>query len=215
MFEVKCLVVEKVIEYVEDGMIVGVGIGFIVVYFIDVLVCIQYCIKGVVFSFEQSIVCLKQYGIEVIELNYSGNLLLYVDGVDECDLNKCLIKGGGVVLICEKIIVEVSECFICIVDLSKQVLVLGRFLLLVEVILMVCSLVVCQICDMIGGQLIWCEGVVIDNGNQILDIYNLQIIDLEKLECEFNQLLGVVCVGLFVCCCVDVVIVGGELLVVF
>lgn len=210
MSEAKRLAAEKAIEYVEDGMIVGVGTGSTVSYFIDALARIQHRIKGAVSSSEQSTARLKQHGIEVIELNHSGNLSLYVDGADECDPNKCLIKGGGAALTREKIIAEASERFICIVDPSKQVPVLGRFPLPVEVIPMARSLVARQIRDMTGGQPTWREGVVTDNGNQILDIHNLQITDPEKLERELNQLPGVVCVGLFARRRADVVIVGGE-----
>lgn len=210
MSEAKRLAAEKAIEYVGDGMIVGVGTGSTVAYFIDALARIQHRIKGAVSSSEQSTARLKQHGIEVIELNHSGNLSLYVDGADECDPNKCLIKGGGAALTREKIIAEASERFICIVDPSKQVPVLGKFPLPVEVIPMARSLVARQIRDMTGGQPTWREGVVTDNGNQILDIHNLQITDPEKLERELNQLPGVVCVGLFARRRADVVIVGGE-----
>ncbi|MBN4941270.1 ribose-5-phosphate isomerase RpiA [Stenotrophomonas pavanii] len=210
MSEAKRLAAEKAIEYVEDGMIVGVGTGSTVAYFIDALARIQHRIKGAVSSSEQSTARLKQHGIDVIELNHSGNLSLYVDGADECDPNKCLIKGGGAALTREKIIAEASERFICIVDPSKQVPVLGRFPLPVEVIPMARSLVARQIRDMTGGQPAWREGVVTDNGNQILDIHNLQITDPEKLERELNQLPGVVCVGLFARRRADVVIIGGE-----
>ena len=210
MSEAKRLAAEKAIEYVEDGMIAGVGTRPTVAYFIDALARIQHRIKGAVSSSEQSTARLKQHGIEVIELNHSGNLSLYVDGADECDTNKCLIKGGGAALTREKIIAEASERFICIVDPSKQVPVLGKFPLPVEVIPMARSLVARQIRDMTGGQPTWREGVVTDNGNQILDIHNLQITDPEKLERELNQLPGVVCVGLFARRRADVVIVGGE-----
>ncbi|MBH1836023.1 ribose-5-phosphate isomerase RpiA [Stenotrophomonas maltophilia] len=210
MSEAKRLAAEKAIEYVEDGMIVGVGTGSTVAYFIDALARIQHRIKGAVSSSEQSTARLKQHGIEVIELNHTGTLSLYVDGADECDPGKCLIKGGGAALTREKIIAEASERFVCIVDPSKQVPVLGRFPLPVEVIPMARSLVARQIRDMTGGQPTWREGVVTDNGNQILDIHNLQITDPEKLERELNQLPGVVCVGLFARRRADVVIIGGE-----
>lgn len=210
MSEAKRLAAEKAIEYVEDGMIVGVGTGSTVAYFIDALARIQHRIKGAVSSSEQSTARLKQHGIEVIELNHTGTLSLYVDGADECDPGKCLIKGGGAALTREKIIAEASERFVCIVDPSKQVPVLGTFPLPVEVIPMARSLVARQIRDMTGGQPTWREGVVTDNGNQILDIHNLQITDPEKLERELNQLPGVVCVGLFARRRADVVIVGGE-----
>ncbi|KAB7630603.1 MULTISPECIES: ribose-5-phosphate isomerase RpiA [Stenotrophomonas] len=210
MSEAKRLAAEKAIEYVEDGMIVGVGTGSTVAYFIDALAKIQHRIKGAVSSSDQSTARLKQHGIEVLELNHTGNLSLYVDGADECDGNKNLIKGGGAALTREKIIAEASERFVCIIDPSKQVKVLGKFPLPVEVIPMARSLVARRIMDMTGGQPAWREGVVTDNGNVILDIHHLEITDPVKLERELNQLPGVVSVGLFARRPADVVIIGGE-----
>ncbi len=210
MSEAKRLAAEKAIEYVEDGMIVGVGTGSTVAYFIDALAKIQHRIKGAVSSSDQSTARLKQHGIEVFELNHTGALSLYVDGADECDGNKNLIKGGGAALTREKIIAEASERFVCIIDPSKQVKVLGKFPLPVEVIPMARSLVARRIMDMTGGQPAWREGVVTDNGNVILDIHHLEITDPVKLERELNQLPGVVSVGLFARRPADVVIVGGE-----
>lgn len=210
MSEAKRLAAEKALEYVQDGMIVGVGTGSTVAYFIDGLARIKHRIKGAVSSSEQSTARLKEHGIEVMELNHTGTLSLYVDGADECDGSKCLIKGGGAALTREKIIAEASKQFVCIVDPSKQVQVLGKFPLPVEVIPMARSLVARQIMDMTGGQPAWREGVVTDNGNQILDIHHLQITDPVKLERDLNQLPGVVCVGLFARRPADVVIVGGE-----
>lgn len=215
MSEAKRLAAEKALEYVEDGMIVGVGTGSTVAYFIDGLARIQHRIKGTVSSSEQSTARLKQHGIEVLELNHTGGLSLYVDGADECDGNKCLIKGGGAALTREKIIAEASQRFVCIIDPSKQVPVLGRFPLPVEVIPMARSLIARRIMDMTGGQPAWREGVVTDNGNQILDIHHLQITDPVALERELNQLPGVVAVGLFARRPADVVIVGGEPPMVF
>ena len=126
---------------------------------------IKHRIKGTVSSSEQSTAQLKSHGIEVMELNHTGNLSLYVDGADECDGNKCLIKGGGAALTREKIIAEASERFVCIIDPSKQVPVLGRFPLPVEVIPMARSLIARRILDMTGGQPAWREGVITDNGN--------------------------------------------------
>ncbi|WP_421569356.1 ribose-5-phosphate isomerase RpiA [Stenotrophomonas sp. PD6] len=210
MSEAKRLAAEKALEYVEDGMIVGVGTGSTVAYFIDGLARIKHRIKGAVSSSDQSTARLKEHGIEVLELNHTGDLSLYVDGADECDDNKCLIKGGGAALTREKIIAEASRRFICIIDPSKQVPVLGRFPLPVEVIPMARSLVARKIMDMTGGQPAWREGVVTDNGNQILDIHHLQITNPVALERELNQLPGVVAVGLFARRPADVVIVGGE-----
>ena len=210
MTEQKRLAAEKAIEYVEDGMIVGVGTGSTVAYFIDALARIRHRIAGTVSSSEQSTERLRGHGIEVMELNNTGPLQLYVDGADECDPHKRLIKGGGAALTREKIIAEASERFICIVDASKQVPVLGRFPLPVEVIPMARSLVAREIVRLTGGQPVWREGVVTDNGNWLLDVHNLSIIDPVATEQALNQVPGVVSVGLFARRPADVVIVGGE-----
>jgi ribose 5-phosphate isomerase A len=210
MTEAKRLAAEKAIDYLEDGMIVGVGTGSTVAYFIDALGRNAHRIKGAVSSSEQSTARLLQYGIEVLDLNHTGTLSLYVDGADECDPGKCLIKGGGAALTREKIIAEASKQFICIVDPSKQVPVLGSFPLPVEVIPMARSLVAREILALTGGQPVWRQGVVTDNGNVVLDVHNLHIADPVKLEALLNQIPGVVCVGLFARRRADVVIVGGE-----
>ena len=210
MSEAKKLAAEKAIEYVEDGMIVGVGTGSTVAYFIDALAAWKDRIAGTVSSSEQSTARLKSHGIEVIDLNAAGPLSLYVDGADECDPHKRLIKGGGAALTREKIIAEASEKFVCIVDPSKQVPVLGRFPLPVEVIPMARSLVARELLRISGGQPVWRDGVVTDNGNLILDVHNLSIVDPAGLEREINQIPGVVSVGLFARRPADVVIVGGE-----
>nr|WP_298129559.1 ribose-5-phosphate isomerase RpiA [uncultured Pseudoxanthomonas sp.] len=210
MSEAKRLAGEKAIEFVEDGMIVGVGTGSTVAYFIDALGAIKDRIKGAVSSSEQSTARLKQHGIEVLDLNHTGTLSLYVDGADECDPHKRLIKGGGAALTREKIIAEASKQFVCIVDPSKQVPVLGRFPLPVEVIPMARSLVAREILAMTGGQPVWRDGVTTDNGNVVLDIHNLSITDPVAMEREINQIPGVVAVGLFARRPADIVIVGGE-----
>lgn len=210
MSEAKRLAGEKAIEFVEDGMIVGVGTGSTVAYFIDALGGIKDRIKGAVSSSEQSTARLKQHGIEVLDLNHTGTLSLYVDGADECDPHKRLIKGGGAALTREKIIAEASKQFVCIVDPSKQVPVLGRFPLPVEVIPMARSLVAREILAMTGGQPVWRDGVTTDNGNVVLDIHNLSITDPVAMEREINQIPGVVSVGLFARRPADIVIVGGE-----
>ncbi len=210
MSEAKRLAAEKAIEFVEDGMVVGVGTGSTVAYFIDALARIKDRIGGAVSSSEQSTAKLKAHGIEVLDLNATGTLALYVDGADECDPGKCLIKGGGAALTREKIVAEASKTFVCIVDPSKQVPVLGRFPLPVEVIPMARSLVAREILARTGGQPVWRDGVVTDNGNVILDIHHLSITDPVALERELNQIPGVVTVGLFARRRADVVIVGGE-----
>ncbi|QGW66287.1 ribose-5-phosphate isomerase RpiA [Lysobacter soli] len=215
MSESKRLAGEQAIEYVEDGMIVGVGTGSTVAFFIDALARIKDRIKGAVSSSDQSTARLRQHGIEVLDLNATGPLSLYVDGADECDPHKRLIKGGGAALTREKIIAEASQKFVCIVDPSKRVDVLGRFPLPVEVIPMARSLVAREIQAMTRGQPVWRQtadgaGVVTDNGNVILDIHGLAIVDPVGLEQAINQIPGVVSVGLFARRPADVVIVGGE-----
>ena len=210
MSEAKKLAAEKAIDYVEDGMIVGVGTGSTVAYFIDGLAALKDRIAGAVSSSEQSTLRLQSHGIEVLDLNSAGKLSLYVDGADECDPRKCLIKGGGAALTREKIIAEASERFVCIIDPSKRVDVLGAFPLPVEVLPMARSLVAREILRMTGGQPVWRDGVVTDNGNVILDVHNLRITDPLVLERELNQVPGVVSVGLFARRPADIVIVGGQ-----
>ena len=210
MSEAKRLAGEKAIDYVQDGMIVGVGTGSTVAFFIDALGRIRDRIAGAVSSSEQSSARLKALGIEVLDANAAGPLQLYVDGADECDPHKRLIKGGGAALTREKIIAEASKTFVCIVDPSKQVPVLGKFPLPVEVIPMARSLVAREILAMTGGQPVWRDGVVTDNGNLILDVHNLSITDPVKLEQQLNQIPGVVTVGLFARRPADVVIIGGQ-----
>jgi len=210
MTEAKRLAAEKAIVYVEDGSIVGVGTGSTVAYFIDALGRIRDRIEGAVSSSEQSSQRLRELGIEVLDLNHTGPLALYVDGADECDPHKRLIKGGGAALTREKIIAEASARFVCIIDPSKRVEVLGRFPLPVEVIPMARSLVAREILRITGGNPVWRDGVVTDNGNVLLDIHGLSIIDPVGLERELNQIPGVVSVGLFARRGADIVIVGGE-----
>ncbi len=210
MTELKRRAAEKAIDYIEDGAIVGVGTGSTVAYFIDTLAKIKDRIQGAVSSSEQSSAQLRGHGIEVMELNHTGTLSIYVDGADECDGNKRLIKGGGAALTREKIIAEASKTFVCIIDPSKQVKVLGTFPLPVEVIPMARSLVAREILRLTGGQPVWRERVVTDNGNWVLDIHGLSIIDPVSMEREINQIPGVVSVGLFARRPADIVIVGGE-----
>jgi ribose 5-phosphate isomerase A len=215
MSEAKRQAAEKAIEYVEDGMIVGVGTGSTVAYFIDALGRMKDRIRGAVSSSEQSTQRLQALGIDVLDLNSTGPLALYVDGADECDPRRCLIKGGGAALTREKIIAEASAKFVCIIDPAKRVDVLGRFPLPVEVIPMARSLVAREILACTGGQPVWRQdgegrGIVTDNGNAILDVHGLSITDPVALETALNQIPGVVSVGLFARRPADVVVVGGE-----
>jgi ribose 5-phosphate isomerase A len=200
---------EAAIDYVTDGMVVGVGTGSTVNHFIAALTGWRDRIAGAVSSSDASTLLLKKAGIEVFDLNSVGNLELYVDGADEATRHLQLIKGGGAALTREKIVASASQRFICIVDDSKVVEVLGRFPLPVEVIPMARSLVARQLVKL-GGQPVWRAGVVTDNGNVILDVHNLEILDPPSLESEINQLPGVVTVGLFARRPADVLLVAGP-----
>lgn len=197
-------------EFLRDGMIVGVGTGSTVAYFIEALSSWRGRILGAVSSSNQSTVRLQQLGIAVLDLNDTGPLPLYVDGADECTPEKKLIKGGGGALTREKILAQASQQFVCIIDAHKQVEQLGHFPLPVEVIPMARRQVAEQIADQFGGQPRWRKGVWTDNGNLLLDIHGLQITNPDLLEAELNQLPGVVTVGLFARRPADVVIVGKS-----
>lgn len=201
---------EKAAEYVADGSIVGVGTGSTVAFFIEALGRIKDRIEGAVSSSEQSTQMLKALGIPVLDLNAAGPLSLYVDGADECDRHNRLIKGGGGALTREKIIAQASKDFVCIIDGKKQVQVLGKFPLPIEVIPMARSLVAREVAAR-GGQPVWREGVVTDNGNWILDVHHWQITDPVALENDLNQIPGIVTVGLFAKRPADKVIVDGVL----
>jgi ribose 5-phosphate isomerase A len=194
-------------RFVEPGMVIGVGTGSTVAHFIDALAERRGDIEAAVSSSEQSTRLLKERGIEVVDLNAAGELALYVDGADECDANRCLIKGGGAALTREKIIAAASRQFVCIIDPSKRVEVLGKFPLPIEVIPMARSHVARQLV-LLGGQPVWRDGVVTDNGNWILDVHNMRITDPVALESEINQIVGVVTVGLFAARRADVVLTG-------
>ncbi|MDE1965483.1 MAG: ribose-5-phosphate isomerase RpiA [Xanthomonadaceae bacterium] len=202
---------EAAIRYVEDGAIVGVGTGSTVAFFIDALADLRDRIQGAVSSSEQSTAQLRRLNIPVLDLNSTGPLSLYVDGADECDPHKRLIKGGGAALTREKIVAAASEKFVCIIDSSKQVDLLGRFPVPIEVIPMARSLVGREIVKR-GGQPVWRDGLVTDNGNWIIDVHNWQIADPAALESELNQLAGIVTVGLFARRPADVVLVGDRVL---
>ena len=194
-------------RYVEPGMIVGVGTGSTVAHFIDALAERRDEIEAAVSSSEQSTRLLKERGIDVVELNFAGELALYVDGADECDAQRCLIKGGGAALTREKVIAAASKQFVCIIDPSKRVEVLGKFPLPIEVIPMARSYVARELVKL-GGQPVWRDGVVTDNGNWILDLHNLRINDPVALESTINQIVGVVTVGLFAARRADIVLTG-------
>ena len=198
---------EAAIAFVEDNTIVGVGTGSTVKYFIDALGKIKQRIDGAVSSSEQSSKLLRELGIPVLDPNAVGTIGLYVDGADECDPRRCLIKGGGAALTREKILAAVAKKFVCIVDAHKCVDVLGTFPLPVEVIPMARSHVAREIARL-GGTPVWRQGCVTDNGNWILDVQGLRIEDPLALETAWNQIVGVVTVGVFAHRPADVVLVG-------
>ncbi len=207
----KRLAGEAAIRYVEDGSIVGVGTGSTVAFFIDALADLKDRIQGAVSSSEQSTAQLKRLGIPVLDLNTTGPLSLYVDGADECDPYKRLIKGGGAALTREKIIAAASDKFVCIIDSSKRVDLLGKFPLPIEVIPMARSYVGREIAKR-GGQPVWRDGVVTDNGNWVLDVHGWQIADPVALEKDLNQIAGIVTVGLFAQRPADVVLIGDRVM---
>ena len=205
----KRLAGEAAIRYVEEGGIVGVGTGSTVAFFIDALADLKDRIQGAVSSSEQSTAQLKRVGIPVLDLNATGPLSIYVDGADECDPYKRLIKGGGAALTREKIIAAASAKFVCIIDSSKRVELLGKFPLPIEVIPMARSLVGREIVKR-GGNPVWRDGVVTDNGNWVIDVHGWQIADPVALEKELNQIPGIVTVGLFAQRPADVVLIGDR-----
>ncbi|GLQ47794.1 ribose-5-phosphate isomerase A [Dyella lipolytica] len=207
----KRLAGEAAIRYVEDGAVVGVGTGSTVAFFIDALASIKDRIQGAVSSSEQSTAQLKKHGIPVFDLNATGPLALYVDGADECDPHKRLIKGGGAALTREKIIAQAAQKFVCIIDSGKRVDLLGKFPLPIEVIPMARSLIGREIVKR-GGNPVWRDGVVTDNGNWIIDVHGWQIADPVTLESELNQIPGIVSVGLFARRPADVVLIGDKVM---
>ncbi|MGA8276950.1 MAG: ribose-5-phosphate isomerase RpiA [Rhodanobacteraceae bacterium] len=200
---------EAALAHVEDGMVLGVGTGSTVAYFIDALATRHRAIEGAVSSSEQSTRLLTERGIRVFDLNAIGELALYVDGADECDQARCLIKGGGGALTREKIIAAAARKFVCIIDSSKQVDMLGKFPLPIEVIPMARSQVARELVRH-GGHPVWRDGFVTDNGNWILDVHGLAITDPLALERELNQIAGIVTVGLFAARRADIVLVGDR-----
>jgi ribose 5-phosphate isomerase A len=205
----KQAVAAAALKYVENGAIVGVGTGSTVNYFIDALGTMANKIKGAVSSSEASSKKLQALGIEVFDLNSVGSFDIYVDGADEVTEHKHMIKGGGAALTREKIVAAVANKFICIVDDSKQVGVLGKFPLPIEVLPMARSYVARELVKL-GGDPVYRQGVITDNGNVILDVYNLEILKPIELEKQINNIVGVVTNGLFAARGADVVLVAGD-----
>ncbi|MHA6957714.1 ribose-5-phosphate isomerase RpiA [Proteus mirabilis] len=207
--ELKKAVGWAALEYVKPGTIVGVGTGSTASHFIDALATMKGQIEGTVSSSEASTAKLKSYGIPVFDCNEVDSLDIYVDGADEINHQMQMIKGGGAALTREKIIAAVAKTFVCIVDESKQVDVLGKFPLPVEVIPMARSYVARELVKL-GGLPEYRENVVTDNGNVILDVYNLTILNPIELENKINSIAGVVTVGLFANRGADIVLMGTS-----
>jgi ribose 5-phosphate isomerase A len=197
------------ISYVKDGIALGVGTGSTVDIFIELLQPQAARLGPVVSSSERSTRKLQEFGIRTTELGSVGDLDLYVDGADEATKHRHLVKGGGGALTREKIVAAASRRFVCIVDETKLVPTLGRFPVPIEVIPMAQSYVARQMVKA-GGQPIWREGFVTDNGNHIIDVHNLKIANPLELETRFNQIAGVVTVGIFANRPADVLLVGGA-----
>jgi ribose 5-phosphate isomerase A len=208
--ELKQKVAQAALKYVKDVSIIGVGTGSTVNHFIDYLADFKGSIEGAVSSSLVSTERLKKLGIPVFDLNEVGTLDVYVDGADEVTPLKHMIKGGGAALTREKIVAAASKTFVCIVDESKGVDVLGGFPLPVEVIPMARSYVARELVKL-GGQPVWREGCITDNHGEILDVHNLYIREPIKLEEIINNITGVITVGLFAKRPADVVLISrGE-----
>jgi len=205
--EMKKAAAQAALAYVETGTIIGIGTGSTANHFIDLLAGIKGRIEGTVASSVASAERLKKHGIPVFDLNAVGDLSLYVDGADESSHHLHLIKGGGGALTREKIVAAASKKFVCIADESKLVDVLGKFPLPVEVIPMARSYVARQIVKL-GGQPVLREGFTTDNGNLLLDVHNLKILNPVELEAKLNNIVGVVTNGLFAMRPADVLILG-------
>jgi len=205
--EMKRKAAEAALEYVITDEIVGVGTGSTVNHFIDVLADIKHKIKGAVSSSVVSTERMEGYGIKVYDLNEVNGIEVYIDGADESDHYLNLIKGGGGALTREKIIAGASKKFVCIADESKLVDVMGEFPLPVEVIPMARSFIARELVKL-GGRPVYRDGFVTDNGNDILDVHDLKIMEAVKLENELNKLPGIVTAGIFANRPADVLILG-------
>lgn len=205
--EMKQAVAQAALEYVLAGEVIGVGTGSTANAFIDALATIKHKIKGAVASSVATAERLKQHGIEVMELNETGDLSVYVDGTDEATRHLHLVKGGGGALTREKIVAAASRTFVCIADESKLVDVLGTFPLPIEVIPMARSFVARAIVKL-GGEPVLRDAFKTDNGNVILDVHGLKILEPARLEAELNNIPGVVTNGLFALRPADVLLLG-------
>jgi ribose 5-phosphate isomerase A len=202
-------VAEAALKWVREDSILGVGTGSTVNFFIDALGASGIRVEAAVSSSEATTARLRELGIDVRELNDTGTLDVYIDGADEFDAHRRLIKGGGGALTREKIVAAASRRFVCIADESKKVGVLGRFPLPIEVIPMARSYVARQLVAL-GGQPELRQGFATDNGNVILDVHNLDLVDPVAVEQRINNLAGVVASGLFALRPADLVLVATD-----
>jgi len=207
--ELKCMVGAEALAHVRPDSIIGVGTGSTVNCFIDALINSDIRIEAAVSSSEATTQLLEAGGIRVMDLNQTGGLDVYIDGADEFDQHRRLIKGGGGALTREKIVAAASRKFVCITDKSKEVKVLGAFPLPLEVIPLARSLVARKMVAL-GGQPEWRQGFITDNGNCILDVHNLDLIDPVAMEKTINNLAGVVTCGLFALRPADLVLIATE-----
>jgi len=207
--EQKQAVARAAIKYVVDDAVIGVGSGSTANFFIDELAKVKHRIKAAVASSVKTAERLKGHGIYVEELNNVADIPVYVDGADEVTERGAMIKGGGGALTREKIVAAVARRFVCIADASKLVVVLGKFPLPVEVIPMARSYVARELVRL-GGQPAWRMGFTTDNGNAILDVHNLSIVNPFELEARIRDIVGVVTVGLFARRGADVILLGSD-----
>jgi ribose 5-phosphate isomerase A len=207
--DMKKMAAQAALDYVETGTVIGIGTGSTANHFIDGLAAIKHRIDGTVASSEASAKRLKAHGIPVLDLNSVDELSVYIDGADESNRHLHLIKGGGGALTREKIVAAASRKFVCIADESKLVDVLGTFPLPVEVIPMARSYVARELVKH-GGQPVYRAGFTTDNGNIIIDVHNLEIMEPVHLEEELNNIPGIVTVGIFARRPADVLLLGTH-----
>ena len=198
------------LTYIQDNTIVGVGSGSTVNYFIDELAKEKHRIEGVIASSESTAARLKQHHIPIFDLNAVDEVPVYIDGADEISPLMQMIKGGGGALTREKIVATAAKQFICIADSSKWVKALGDFPIAIEVIPMARSLVARELVKMFKADPVYRDNVTTDNGNIILDVYNLSLREPIELERQLNQITGVVCHGLFATCMADILLLAAQ-----
>lgn len=207
--DMKKIAAEAALRFIDYDMVIGIGTGSTVDHFITALAEIKNRIEGAVSSSETTTRRLKSCGIPVLDLNAAGPLSVYIDGADEVDHHLQLIKGGGGALTREKVIAAASKQFICIADQSKLVDLLGSFPLPIEAIPMARSYVARELVRL-GGQPVLRENFITDNGNVILDVHNLKILEPTRLESSLNDIAGVVTVGLFALRPADLLLLGTS-----